>query len=211
MKVAVIGASGKAGRLIIQEALERGHESTAVVRDRSKVKENVTIIEKDVFELTTSDLEHFDVVVSAYGAAMGEEDKYVKVGRSLIQALAGTATRFIVVGGAGSLYVDELKTTQLMDTAEFPEFALATAKGQSENLDILQESSNVKWTFISPAAFFDPEGKRTGAYEKGDDVLIVNSSGESYISYEDYAIAVVDEIEQQKHVNQRFAVVGGKA
>ncbi|MBM7631158.1 NAD(P)-dependent oxidoreductase [Geomicrobium sediminis] len=211
MKVAIIGASGKAGRLIMKEALKRGHEIMAVVRDRSKVKENVVILEKDVFELTSNDLEPFDVVVSAYGAAFGEEDKYVQVGKALVEALAGTTARFIVVGGAGSLYVDEQKTTQLMETAEFPEFALATAKGQNENLDVLQNTTNVTWTFISPAAFFDPDGKKTGAYEKGGDILIVNSTGESYISYEDYAIAVVDEIEQEKHVNERFAVVGEKA
>ncbi|GAK07950.1 NAD(P)-dependent oxidoreductase [Geomicrobium sp. JCM 19038] len=211
MKVAVIGASGKSGRLIMKEALKRGYESTAIVRDRSKVKENVAIIEKDVFELTSNDLEPFDVVVNAFGTTQGDEDQHVKVGNVLIDALKGSTTRLIVVGGAGSLYVDEQKTTQLMYTAEFPEFALATAKGQSENLDVLQNTTNVMWTFISPAAFFDPDGKRTGAYEIGGDLLIVNSTDESYISYEDYAIAVVDEIEQEQHVNQRYTVVGEKA
>ncbi|MFB4162149.1 NAD(P)-dependent oxidoreductase [Geomicrobium sp. JSM 1781026] len=210
MKVAVIGASGKSGKLILQEALNRGLKSTAIVRDRSKVNGNFDIIEKDIMDLTSKDLKSFDVVINAFGAPMGEEDIHVNVGRSLIAALDGSNTRLIVVGGAGSLYVDNEKTTQLMNTPEFPEIALATAKGQSKNLEDLQDATNIKWTFISPAAFFDASGKRTGSYKKGGDSLIVNSSGESYISYEDFAIAVVDEIINKNHVNERFTIVGEK-
>lgn len=209
MKVGIIGASGKAGRHILKEAVERGHEVTAIVRDASKVQnDQVSIIEKNVLELKSADVDHLDVVVNAFGAPLGEEQAHVDAGHALIEAVKGTDTRIIVVGGAGSLYVDEAKTLQLIDTPEFPDFVKPTGKGQARNLQELKETADITWTFISPSAVFDPEGKRTGAYQSGIDNLLVNSKGESYISYADFAIAVVDEIENPKHLNQRFTVVG---
>ncbi|WP_099351532.1 NAD(P)-dependent oxidoreductase [Fredinandcohnia onubensis] len=209
MKVGIIGASGKAGSLILNEAVERGHEVTAIVRDASKVQNvQVSVIEKNVLDLKSADVEHLDVVVNAFGAPLGEEQAHVVAGHALIEAVKGTDTRIIVVGGAGSLYVDEAKTLQLIDTPEFPDFVKPTGKGQARNLQELKETADITWTFISPSAFFDPEGKRTGAYQTGKDNLLVNSKGESYISYADFAIAVVDEIENPKHLNQRFTVVG---
>ncbi|MFD1777501.1 NAD(P)-dependent oxidoreductase [Fredinandcohnia salidurans] len=209
MKVGIIGASGKAGSLILKEAVERGHEVTAIVRDASKVQnDQVSVIEKNVLELKSADVEHLDVVVNAFGAPLGEEQAHVDAGHALIEAVKGTDTRIIVVGGAGSLYVDEAKTLQLIDTPEFPDFVKPTAKGQARNFQELIETADITWTFISPSAVFNPEGKRTGAYQTGKDNLLVNSKGESYISYADFAIAVVDEIENPKHLNQRFTVVG---
>lgn len=209
MKVGIIGASGKAGSLILKEAVERGHVVTAIVRDASKVQnDQVSIIEKNVLELKSADVDHLDVVVNAFGAPLGEEQAHVDAGHALIEAVKGTDTRIMVVGGAGSLYVDEAKTLQLIDTPEFPDFVKPTGKGQARNLQELKETADITWTFISPSAFFDPEGKRTGAYQSGKDNLLVNSKGESYISYADFAIAVVDEIENPKHLNQRFTVVG---
>ena len=153
-------------------------------------------------------LAQFDVVVNAFGAPLGEEQAHVDAGHALIEALKGTKTKLIVVGGAGSLFVDENKTIKLIDTPEFPDFVKPTAKGQGRNLQELQETNDLTWTFISPSAVFDAEGKRTGSYQSGKDHLLVNSKGESYISYADYAIAVVDEIENPKHLNERFTVVG---
>ncbi|MBN3524204.1 NAD(P)-dependent oxidoreductase [Paenibacillus apiarius] len=209
MKIGVVGASGKAGNLIVQEAVNRGHEVTAIVRDASKMKDsNVSVIEKDVFALTSDDVKGFDVVVNAFGAPQGQEHLHVDAGRALIKALQGAPdTRLIVVGGAGSLFVDEAKTTRLIDTSEFPQEYAATASNQGKNLQDLQQSSGIKWTFISPSAFFDPAGKRTGSYQKGKDNLMVNAKGNSYISYADYAIAVLDEIEQPQHINERFTLV----
>ena len=92
----------------------------------------------------------------------------------------------------------------------FLNFVKPTAKGQGRNLEELQQTTDITWTFISPSAMFDAEGKRTGSYTAGKDHLLVNSKGESYISYADYAIAVVDEIENAKHINERFTVVGEK-
>ncbi|MDU2242813.1 MAG: NAD(P)-dependent oxidoreductase [Paenibacillus sp.] len=210
MKIAVIGATGKAGSKILEEALARGLSVTAIVRSASKLTKDVPFIEKDVLSLTTQDLEGFDAVVQAFGAPIGQEEQHVIVGRHLIDILSGISTRLIVVGGAGSLFVDPELTTRVVDTPDFPEMFLATAKNQMQNLLDLQVS-NMTWTFISPSAFFDPAGGRTGSYTLGQDRLLVNRAGESYISYADYAIAVVDEIEKRAHMNQRFTVVAEKA
>jgi uncharacterized protein len=209
MKIGIIGASGKVGQLILKEALERGHEVTAIVRDASKVQNNqITVVEKNIFDLTTQDIEKLDVVVNAFGAPLGEEQAHVDAGHALIEALKGTDTRALIVGGAGSLYVDDDKKVQVIDTPDFPDMFKPTAKGQARNLQELRETTNITWTFISPSAMFDPEGKRTGVYQAGNDHLMVNSNGESYISYADFAIALMDEIENPKHLNERFTVVG---
>ena len=209
MKIGIIGATGKAGNLIVKEASERGHEVTAIVRNAAKLAdEKVTVLEKDVFDLKAEDLQEFDVIVNAFGAPAGQEHLHVDAGRVLIEAMKGApATRLIVVGGAGSLFVDEAQTVRLIETPEFPQEYFATASNQGKNFADLQNASDIKWTFISPAAFFNPEGKRTGSYQKGKDNLIVNSKGDSYISYADYAIAVLDEIESPQHINERFTVI----
>src|SRR3954453_13609534 len=104
MKIAIIGASGKAGSLILKEAVSRGHEVTAIVRDASKLKDtNVAVIEKNILDFTQDDFKPFDVVVNAFGAPLGEEQAHVDAGHALIEAVKGTDTRIIVVGGAGSL------------------------------------------------------------------------------------------------------------
>ncbi|USG63752.1 NAD(P)-dependent oxidoreductase [Brevibacillus ruminantium] len=208
MKIGVIGATGKAGSLIAKEAIERGHEVTAIVRNASKLTESrVAVLEKDVFQLTSDDLKAFDVVVNAFGAAPGSEQLHVEAGRVLIEALKGApSTRLVVVGGAGSLFVDEAKTIRVMETPDFPKEYLATAQNQGKNLEDLQQSTGIHWTFVSPSAFFDPQGKRTGSYQKGKDHLLVNTKGQSYVSYADFAIAVLDEIEKPQHKNERFTV-----
>ena len=121
MKIGIIGATGKAGSLIVKEASERGHEVTAVVRNAAKLTEEVAVLEKDVFDLKAEDIQAFDVVVNAFGAPAGQEHLHVDAGKVLIEAFKGAPdTRLIVVGGAGSLFVDEAKTVRLMDTPEFP-------------------------------------------------------------------------------------------
>ncbi|MBB6446939.1 NAD(P)-dependent oxidoreductase [Bacillus benzoevorans] len=209
MKIGVIGATGKAGSLILKETLDRGHEVTAIVRNGAKLTEkNAAVLEKDIFDLKAEDLKGFDVVVNAFGTGIDNAHLHVDAGRALIEALKGAPeTRLIVVGGAGSLYVDEAKTIRLMDTPEFPKEIMPIASNQGQNFEDLKSSTGIKWTFVSPAAFFNPEGKRTGSYQKGKDNLIVNAKGESYVSYADYAVAIVDEIEHAQHINERFTVV----
>ncbi len=209
MKIGIIGATGKAGNLILKEALKRGHEVTAIVRNSQKVENSdIPVLEKDVFSLTSEDLAPFDVVVNAFGVPPEKAEQHIEAGRNLIHSLKDAPdTRLIVVGGAGSLFVDEAQTTRLAETPEFPEAFKSIANGQAQNLADLEASEGIQWTFLSPAAFFDPEGRRTGRYQKGDDAFIVNSKGKSYISYADYAIALVDEIESGEHKNSRFTVV----
>ncbi|AYK07216.1 NAD(P)-dependent oxidoreductase [Brevibacillus laterosporus] len=208
MKIAIIGATGRAGKLIMQEALQRGHEVTAIVRDASKLDQNqkVAVLQKDIFDLTTQDVNKFDVVVNSFGAKPGEEHLHVEAGNVLIEALKNAPqTKLFVVGGAGSLFVDEAKTVRLFETPEFPKEYLATATNQGKNLEILKQSNLSQWTFLSPSAMFEP-GERTGRYQKGEDNLLVNAKGESSISMEDYAIAVLDELENPQFVNKRFTV-----
>ncbi|MFK4392749.1 putative NADH-flavin reductase [Peribacillus frigoritolerans] len=209
MKIGIIGASGKAGSLILKEALTRGYEVTAIVRDETRVQiQGASVLEKDVFDLKAEDIKEFDVVVNAFGAAPGKEHLHVDAGKILIEAMKGAPqTKLIVVGGAGSLFVDEAKTIRVLDTPEFPKEYFATAFNQSKNLGDLQNATDIQWTFISPSAFFDPQGNRTGRYKLGKDNLLVNSKGESYVSYADFALAVLDEIENPQHINQRFTVV----
>lgn len=212
MKIGIIGASGKAGSLIVKEAVERGLEVTAIVRNAAKVQnQQVTVLEKDIFDLKAEDVKGFDVVVNAFGAPFGQEHLHVEAGRVLIDAIKGASdTRLIVVGGAGSLFVDEAKTTRVLDTPDFPKEVYPTAFNQGKNFEDLQNTTGIQWTFVSPAAFFDPQGKRTGNYQKGKNNLIVNSTGESYVSYADFAVAIVDEIENPQHINERFTLVSEK-
>ncbi|UTR13218.1 NAD(P)-dependent oxidoreductase [Salipaludibacillus sp. LMS25] len=210
MKIAIIGASGKSGKLILKEALDRGHDVTALVRNPSKVTEaNITVIEKDVFDITAEDIKAYDVVINAFNPPQGKEEQHIEAGRVLNKALKDAPkTRLIIVGGAGTLYVDQEKTTQLLDTPDFPEIARPTASNMRIAFNELLNETGFTWTFLSPAGFFDPNGKRTGSYKSGKDHVILNSKGESYISYADYAIAIVDEIENPKYMNERFTVVG---
>ena len=207
MKIGIIGASGKVGSLVVEESIKRGHDVTAIVRNASKLSNiNINVLEKEIYNITSEDLKDLDVVINAFGAPLGEEEAHVKAGRALIEALKGSDTRAIIVGGAGSLYVDEAQTTKLIDTPEFPEIFVPTAKGQGRNLEDLKASKDITWTFLSPSANFDAEGPKTGSYKVGKDNLLINSKGNSYVSYADYTLALLDEIENPHHKNERFTV-----
>lgn len=211
MKVAVIGATGRAGSLIAKEAKDRGHKVTAIVRNAEKMADkDIRVVEKAFFTLTSEDIKKYEVIVNAFGTGMEQEEavKHVQFGKILIEALKEAPdTRLIVVGGAGSLYLNEDKTLRVMDTPDLPTFFQPTAINQAKNLDDLEQAADINWTFVSPALDFDAKGKRTGTYQTGTDQVIVNSKNQSYISYADFAIAIVDEIEQATHTNERFTVV----
>lgn len=209
MKIAVIGANGKAGSLIVKEALERGHEVTAVVRDSSKVNNTqIKILEKDLFDLTYDDLKENDAVIDAF--AVWAEDQLYQHKTSLAHLsdiLAEKPVRLLVVGGAGSLYVDPEHKLRLMDTPDFPDMFKPLASNMGEAFDALRTRKDVNWTYLSPSADFSAEGVRTGKYKAGGEELITNSKGLSTISYADYAIAMLDEAELPKHLQERFTVV----
>lgn len=207
MKIAVVCANGKAGKLIVEEALNRNMEVTAVVRNENKTAAPQAIV-KDLFELSAEDLSGFDAVVDAFGAWTPETlPQHSTSLKHLCDILSGTETRLLVVGGAGSLYVNPEHTIQVMDGADFPEEFKPLTAAQGKALDELRGRTDVRWTFISPAADFQADGERTGAYLLGGEELILNDAGESIISYADYAIAMVDEIEKGDHIQQRISVV----
>lgn len=207
MKIAVVCANGKAGKLIVEEALNRNMEVTAVVRNENKTAAPQAIV-KDLFELSEEDLSGFDAVVDAFGAWTSEIlPQHSTSLKHLCDILSGTETRLLVVGGAGSLYVNPEHTVQVMDGADFPEEFKPLAAAQGKALDELRGRTDVRWTFISPAADFQADGERTGAYLLGGEELILNDAGESIISYADYATAMVDEIEKGDHIQQRISVV----
>lgn len=207
MKVAVVCANGRVGSLVVKEAVERGLDVTAVVRGKNKTVAR-NIIQKDLFELTTEDLGGFDVVVDAFGAWAPEElPGHCKSLKHLCDILSGNKARLVVVGGAGSLYVDSEHTVQVCDGADFPAEYLPLAKAQGQALAELRERNDVQWTFISPARDFQAEGERTGEYILAGEELTLNSRGESIISYADYAIAMVDEIIKGNHIQERISVV----
>ena len=207
MNILVIGANGNAGRRIVEKALKAGHQVTGVVRREGAI-EGIPTIVKDALQLTKQELTQFDVVVNATSAFIPETyHLQTDLTLLLVKALANTNTRLIVVGGAGSLYVDEDHTVQLYDTPDFPEEYLGLAKAQGNAIDILRKFSNVDWTFFSPAADFDEKGVESKDYILGNENFILNKDGNSYISYETYAQILVDEINNHKFGRQRFTAV----
>ena len=128
----------------------------------------------------------------------------------LVNLLEGTSTRLIVVGGAGTLFIDS-KGTMLMDTPGFPPEYMGVAKATAESYFELKGSTNVLWTYVSPAGDYDANGARTGKYVLGGDDLILNSKNESYISYADLALAIIDELKNKKFIQKRFTAVGERA
>lgn len=207
MKVAVVCANGKAGRLIVKEAVERGLEVTAVVREENQtVAQNV--LKKDLYDLTTADLEPFDVVVDAFGAwAEDVLPQHSSSLRHLCDILSGKQTRLVVVGGAGSLYVNPEHTVQVADGPDFPDAFKPLAAAMAKALTELRERKDVRWTYISPAGDFQADGEKTGGYILGGEELTLNDKGESIISYADYAVAMVDEITKGNHIQERISVV----
>lgn len=207
MKIAVICANGKAGSLIVKEALNRGLDVTAAVRGENRSAASKVIL-KDVFDLTSSDLEGFDIVVDAFGAwtpdTIGEIPKAIN---HLCSLTANTNTRLLIVGGAGSLYVNKEHTLCVSDDPNFPDAFKPLAAAHNEALRQLRSRKDVKWTYISPASDFQAEGKRTGEYILGGEELILNSKGESTVSYADYAVAVIDEAINGSHIQERISVV----
>ena len=211
MKIAIIGANGKTGSNLVQEALKQGYDVTAIVRNKEYKNGDVKVVYKDVFELSKADLEGFDAVISAFAAWAPETfPLHKKVAKHLADVLSGTKTRLLVIGGAGTLYVDD-KGTMAMDTPDFPSEYMGVAKATAESFFELKGRTDVLWTYVSPAGEYDDQGARTGKYVLGGNNLILNSKNESYISYADLALAVIDELKNGAFVQKRFTAVGERA
>lgn len=207
MKIAVVCANGKAGQMITKEAVQRGLDVTAVVRgeNRSVAPQSIS---RDVLDITVEDLKGFEVVVDAFGA--WTEDTlplHSSSLKTLCDALSGTETRLLVVGGAGSLYVNPEHTACVADGPDFPDMFRPLAAAMAKALSELRQRNDVKWTYISPAGDFQAEGEQSGEYILGGEELTLNEKGESVISYADYAVAMVDEIVKGSHIQERISVV----
>ena len=207
MKIAVVCANGKAGQLITKEAVDRGFDVTAVVRGENKSAAEKAIV-KDLFDLTKEDISQFDVIADACGGWTEDTIPVIpKAGEYLCELLSGTDKRLVIVGGAGSLFVNPEHTVTVADGPDFPDAFKPLAAAHQTLLDALRQRRDVKWTYISPAGDFRADGERTGEYTLGGEELTLNSKGESVVSYADYAVAFVDEIEKRNHIYKRISVV----
>lgn len=201
MKIAVIGGTGRVGSRIVEELSRRGHDVTVIARHPEKVsaRAGVTAVQGDVFDVDelAKVLAGHDVAVSAVRFIDSDPARLIA---AVKQARIG---RYVVVGGAGSLEV--APGVALASTPEFPAAYKAEAEKGGVFLDLLRRETDLDWTFLSPSALF-VEGERTGKFRLGGDRLLTDATGKSWISFEDYAIALADEIERPAHSRQRFTV-----
>lgn len=213
MKVAIIGATGFVGSAILSEALARGHQVTAIVRhpDKLAAHTQLTAVKGDVFD--KDDLAKLvaghDAVITAFNAfgtnlASEAYDKQIIGTYAILHAVkAADVPRLLMVGGAGSLEVAPHKT--LVDAPEFPSEWKEAARAMSEVLAIMQQEDELDWTFLSPSAFIQP-GSRTNQFRLGKNELLRDAEGKSHISTQDYAVAMLDELDVATHSRQRFTV-----
>ena len=191
----------------MKEAAARGLDITAVVREKNRT-EAQNVLTKDLFDLMAADLKGFDVVIDAFGAWGADTlPQHSTSLQHLCNILSGTETRLLVVGGAGSLYVNPGHTACVADGPDFPDAFKPLAAAMAKALTELRRRQDVRWTYLSPAGDFQADGARTGSYILGGEELTLNSKGESIISYADYAIAMVDEATKGNHIRQRISVV----
>lgn len=208
MRILLIGASGNAGKRILEEALDQGHSATAVLREPSKLThhhKNLTIVQGNLLnpDSILKYLDHTDAIISAYGPKHGEEQKLVEAAKNLVALIKSSKIkRLLVVGGAGSLEV--APGLALSDTPEFPESWKPIALAHRDSLRVY-EQSDISWTYLSPSAIFEP-GERTGEYKLGNTTLLSDENGLSRISMEDYAIAMIDELRNKSYERKQFTV-----
>ncbi|BEN54202.1 NAD(P)-dependent oxidoreductase [Serratia marcescens] len=209
MKVAIIGATGFVGRRVVDEALARGIQVTAIARQKKELPEhaNLTVALGDVADTAwlAGQLRGQDAVISAYNPGWGEDNLYEKTARGAQQILTAVeqagVKRLLVVGGAGSLEV--APGVELVDTPQFPENIRPGAQAVRDLRNKLRNESVLDWTYLSPAALLEP-GKRTGQFRLGTTQLLMNGEAPANISVEDLAVAIVDEIEKPQFIRAQF-------
>jgi len=206
MNVVLYGATGKSGIRILTELLSRGHNVTAVARNPTGLPTGVKTVKDDLSDVNkiAAVISGADAVISAYAPPPDDTDQLLGVTERQIEAVrkVDKNTRLIVVGGAGSLEVAPGVT--ILQSGHLPAEWVPIATSHEKALRIL-EKSDINWTYFSPAGFFEP-GERTGKFRLGANQLIADSQGNSRISMEDYAIALVDELEKPAHQRARFTI-----
>ena len=212
--IVLIGASGFVGSAILNEALNRGHKVTAVVRHPEKItvkNPNLTVVQADASDVKKlAEIAHGkDAIISAYGAGWANPNMYEETMEKYPKIIEGAklsgVKRLLVVGGAGTLFVKP--GLRLVDTGTLPQEWLPGVKSTGDlYLNILMHEKDIDWVFFSPAANLGNMGKgiRTGKYRLGKDDMLFDDKGESFISVEDYAVAMIDELEQENHHFERF-------
>jgi putative NADH-flavin reductase len=210
MNIALIGASGFIGSALLAEALSRGHQVSALVGrpERLQPQAQLRVLKADVQDSAAlaAQLKGHQAVISAFSGHAQDDvlGYYLKGFRSILQATKqADVGRLLVVGGAGSLEV--APGLQLIDTPEFPAAYKATAEGARQALQLLREEPHLDWTMLSPSLMIAP-GERTGRFRLGRDQLLTAAGGDSRISVQDYAVAMLDELERPAHRRERFTV-----
>jgi hypothetical protein len=211
MKIALIGATGFVGAAILQEALNRGHKVTAIARNPEKLPAhgNLHAQQGDVYneEDVARSVAGHDAVISAFNPGWSDPDIYnrqVKGTRAIINGVKKAGIkRLLFVGGAGSLEVKP--GVQSVDLPAFPAEYKQGALATREALNMLRQETGLDWSFLSPSADLFP-GQRTGTFRLGTDQLLKDSTGQSRISVQDYAMAMIDEVEKPNHIRRRFTV-----
>jgi putative NADH-flavin reductase len=211
MKIALIGGTGFVGSAVLQELLQRGHQVTALARHPTKYtpREHLSVVSADVLDaqqLATAVKGH-DAVISAYNPGWKEPqiyDLYLQGTRAIFDGMKRSGVkRLLVVGGAGSLFV--APGVQGVDTPQFPAEWKQGALGAREALNMIRNETTLDWSFVSPAMMLVP-GERTGKFRLGGDEVLMNGDQPASVSVADLAVAIVDEIEQPRHVKRRFTV-----
>jgi putative NADH-flavin reductase len=211
MRIAIIGASGNIGSAILAEALARGHSITAIVRHPEKIPSNnprLTVVKGDVLKDKVDNLVRgHDAVISAYNPGWTNPNiaaDTTTAYHAIIEGVKKAAVkRLLVVGGAGSL--ESSPGVQLVDTMQLPPLIRAAILALRDVLYTLRQEKELDWTYLSPAVTIAP-GERTGRFRVGKDQVLKDSNGDSKISTQDYALAMLDELEKPKHVRERFTV-----
>ncbi|WP_430613184.1 NAD(P)-dependent oxidoreductase [Flavobacterium sp. JP2137] len=214
MKVALIGATGFVGSKILNELVNRNHQVTAIVRNPQAVAktENVVAIKVDIFDTAAlaDTVKGHDIVVSAFNAGWTNPniyDEFLKGSEAIQESVKKSGVkRLIIMGGAGSLYIAD--GVQLVDSPDFPEEWKAGALASRDYLNIIKKEQDLDWTFISPAIEMHQgtSGERKGTYRTSLENPVFDENNRSIISAEDVAVAIVDEVEQPKHIKERFTV-----
>ena len=211
MKIALIGGSGFVGSALLEELLRRGHQVTALARNPGKfsARERLAVVDADVLDAAqvARAVSGHEVVVSAYNPGWMEADLYalfLKGSKAITEGVKRAGVkRLLVVGGAGSLYV--APGVQLVDTPEFPAEWKQGALAAREALNLIRDEAGLDWSFISPPVFLAP-GERKGGFRIGGDDVLMDGDKPAGISVADLAVAIVDELEQPRHVRSRFTV-----
>lgn len=205
MKLGIVCANGKEGQALTKEALQRGLDVTVFVRNANRTPAKKAVL-KDLFDLTKADFKGFDVILDAFGTHPNQDPSlHSKSLIHLADCLSNTTTRLLIVGGAGSLYLNKDHTMCVKDAPDFPKAYKPVSNAMKDSLDLLRLRKDVRWTYISPAIEFLPDGKRTGTYALAGEEFTPNKEGKSYISYADFAIAMLDEAEKGNHIQERIS------